>query len=319
MDSDTMRTSSDSEAEVIQDAIDDDDDDDVRYSLRSRRVPRTQAPSVTTSSELGGVVVTRSQLETSTRDLDVEDGQDGGRTTVRPIYATSPFEMMPTRCWMSAGPRPTQAHYTATSVYADVGVTSRMQDRARVLLPFQLDRRDIPYVPPRIQQGEAPALTSISTARTTTRVQEQIVPGEDSRARPTDAQQPTWAQYHQQRAQQMIDGRRAIERIARGNAVDPNDEPDIYLDPHPLLDGGRAKADRFGPESSIFESRRPPVAGSGAARRGPPGQEFDTMLDWILHMHHIRHNQDGVLVASSVYVQKHTEVPGLQGHRLETT
>ncbi len=197
---------------------------------------------------------------------------------VRPIYATSPFEMIPTRGWMSAGPRPTQAHYTATSAYADVGVTSRMQDRARVSLPFQLDRSDISYVPPRTQQGEVPALTSISTARMTTRVQERIVPREDLGARPTDDQQPTWAQYHQRRAQQMIDGRRAIEQIAGGNAVDSNDEPDIHLDPHPLLDGGRAKADRSGPESSIFESRRPPVAGSGAARRGPPGQEFDRCM-----------------------------------------
>ena len=276
MDGDEERTSSDSEAEAIQDAIDDDDDDDVRYSLRSRRVPKTQAPNVITPSELGGVVVTKSQLEARVRDPDVEGGQNGGRTMVGPTYATSPFEMMPTRGWMSAGPRPTQARYTATSVYADVGVTSRMQDRTRVLLPFQLDRSDVPYVPPSIQQGEAPALTSISTARMTTRVQERIVPREDLRARPTDDQQPTWAQYHQRHTQQLIDGRRAIERIARGDAVDSNNEPDIYLDPHPLLDGGRTKADRFGPESSIFESRRPPVAGSGAARRSGAG---------------IRHNQ----------------------------
>jgi len=39
--SEEMRTSSDSEEEVIASAIDDDDDDGVRYSLRSRTIPKS--------------------------------------------------------------------------------------------------------------------------------------------------------------------------------------------------------------------------------------------------------------------------------------
>ena len=50
---DEERTSSDSEAEAIEAAIED-SDEDVRYSLRSRRVPKTSATSASTSM---GVVV----------------------------------------------------------------------------------------------------------------------------------------------------------------------------------------------------------------------------------------------------------------------
>src|SRR5271165_6419319 len=45
MEDDNMRTSSDSEEEAIQNAIEE-DDEEVRYQLRSRTISRTQTPSV---------------------------------------------------------------------------------------------------------------------------------------------------------------------------------------------------------------------------------------------------------------------------------
>ena len=132
-----------------------------------------------------------------------------------------------------------------------------MQDRSRITLPFQFNREDIPYVPPHTRMTEMPTLTSALTTRMTTREQARMDLEETSMPRLTEEQLPTWMEYHQRHAQQLAEGRRAIERIAR-DAVDSSNEPDIYLDPHPLLDGGRARADRLGPESSIFEIGRPP-------------------------------------------------------------
>ena len=74
--------------------------------------------------------------------------------------------------------------------------------------------------------------------------------------RSIEEQLPTWMEYHQRHAQQLTEGRRAIEEIAR-NVVDASNEPDIHPDPHPLLDGGRTMADRLGPDSSIFGIGRP--------------------------------------------------------------
>ena len=132
-----------------------------------------------------------------------------------------------------------------------------MQDRSRITLPFQFDREDIPYVPYYTRMTEMPTLTSAFTTRMTTREQARMDLEETSMPRPTEEQLPTWMEYHQQHTQQLDEGRRAIEKIAR-NAVDASNEPDIHPDPHPFLDGGGANADRLGPKSRIFENGRPP-------------------------------------------------------------
>ena len=132
-----------------------------------------------------------------------------------------------------------------------------MQDRGRIALPFQFNREDIPYVPSRTRVTEMPALTSAFATHMTTREQERMEPQETSMPRLTEDRPPTWMEYHQRHAQQLAEGRQAIERIAR-DAVDASNEPDIHPDPHPSLDGGRTKADRPGPESRIFGIRHPP-------------------------------------------------------------
>ena len=50
MTNEDMRTSSDSEEEAIASVIDDDDDDGVRYSLRSRTVPKSGATMIAAST-----------------------------------------------------------------------------------------------------------------------------------------------------------------------------------------------------------------------------------------------------------------------------
>ena len=128
-----------------------------------------------------------------------------------------------------------------------------MQDRSRITLPFQFNREDIPYVPPHTRTTGMPTLTSAFTTRMTTREQARMDLEETSTPRLTEEQLYTWMEYHQRHAQQLAEGRRAIERIAM-SAVDASKEPDIHPDPHPLLDGGGANADRLGPKSSIFEN-----------------------------------------------------------------
>ena len=196
MSAEDIRTSSDSEDEAIQDAID--DDDDVRYSLRSRSVSKAQDASVKTSTGLSGVIVEETRVSANTgvrttdarpptsrasmrsdtaredHNMDVEDGQEEGRTRDPLVHARSPFEMVPTRGWMSAGPRQAPPRCTAISGYTDAGARSRMQDRSRIALPFQFNREDIPYVPSHTRMTEMPTLTSAFTTRMTTREQARV-------------------------------------------------------------------------------------------------------------------------------------------------
>ena len=64
MSAEDIRTSSDSEDEAIQDAID--DDDDVRYSLRSRSFSKAQDASVKTSTGPSGVIVEETRVSVNT-------------------------------------------------------------------------------------------------------------------------------------------------------------------------------------------------------------------------------------------------------------
>ena len=178
--------------------------------------------------------------------------------------------MVPTRGWMSAGPRQEPPRCTAISGYTDTEMRSRVQDRSRIALPFQFNREDIPYVPPHTRMTEMPTLMSAFTTRMTTREQARVQLERTSMPRLTEEQLPTWMEYHQRHTQQLDEGRRAIEKIA-GHAVDASNEPDIHPDPHPFLDGGGTNADRLGPKSRIFENGRPRY------RAGADG--FDRWMD----------------------------------------
>ena len=118
----------------------------------------------------------------------------------------------------------------------DIRTSSDSEDEA-IQAAINDDDEDMPYVSSRTRTTRMPTLTSAFTTRMTTREQARMDLEETSMPRLTEERLPAWMEYHQRLAQQLAEGKRAIERIAR-DAVDASNEPDIHPDPHPLLDGG---------------------------------------------------------------------------------
>ena len=180
-----MRTSSDSEEEAILNAIEE-DDEDVRYQLRSRTISRTQTPSVSVGIDPSSSHPKRDQapiadargasaavtngvraegttigmrplivshgitLGSGARDRDVGDVRYGQRSSRGLTYAVSPFELIPARGWMAAGQTTALGLSDRSGAYNPSETPWRGEPRAghRISLPFQYERRDIPYVPP---------------------------------------------------------------------------------------------------------------------------------------------------------------------------
>ena len=292
MEENSMRTSSDSEEEAILNAIDE-DDEDVRYQLRSRIISRTQTPSVSVGIDPSLSHPTRDQapiadargasvgvtngvrtevttigtrplivshgitLDSGARDRDVEEARDGQRSSAGLMYAVSPFELIPARGWMSEGPTMTLGLSGRSGAHHPSEAQWSGEPRAghRVSLPFQYERRDIPYVPPVPRTSEMHDTAQGFLTRMTAREQGRTTVLERPVERPALGAVPTWEEFHRTVDQRMMEGTRAIERIA-AEAARPGYEPDIHPDPHALLDGGRTMTDRLGPDSSIFEDGR---------------------------------------------------------------
>ena len=326
---DWERTFSESETEAIEAAIDD-SDEDVRYSLRSRKVSKSQTMTTGALMSTAADGVGRSHAGTDTvrgsaadpgnrsgngtcvvdvrlhdvnrdeRNTDVEDVQTGGRMHRHSVLVgqdliegssaqgteaarstdvtragaalasdersrlsgnpgTSPFELM------SALGSGTSTRVSTTSAlvvgrtypYASGGMRVNHGGAPRVDLPFQFNRSDIPYVPSYIGVSRTLPPAGAYATRMTAREQERDVRNGGREGRPRIEEGMLWSDHHRILEEQNLAGALAIERIAR-SAAGASDEPDIYPDPHPLLDGGSAKADRIGPDSSIFGLRRPP-------------------------------------------------------------
>ena len=310
MSEEEMRLSSDSEDEAIQSVIDD-DDDDVRYSLRSRTVPDTQITTISTTSAPVEVIAARSQEPTGpasrsianggnqlgnparTTDVreaphhDVRSGQAVTADLLPPVLQrNSPFELMPTRSTKARWPpvAPTYSGIDGQLTWSDPGSRRTQGMLPRVRLPFEFDKRDIPYVPhgTRTVDTRAPAL---AFATRMTAVEQTSLRRDDDRllASGTIDELP-WLRYHQLFNQRITEGERAMEAL-RGHAADTRDELDIHPDPHPPLDGGHITpyAGRLGPKSRQFGSERPAGAQTGTAtdhRRRPDRGEFHTTIDW---------------------------------------
>ena len=127
----------------------------------------------------------------------------------------------------------------------------------RVGLPFQFNRSDIPYVPTYMGVSQTLPPAGAYATRMTANEQERDARNGGREGGSRIEAGTLWSDYHLILEEQRLAGALAIERIAR-SATDSSDKPDIHPDPHPLLDGGRAKADRIGPDSSIFGHGRPP-------------------------------------------------------------
>ena len=77
---------------------------------------------------------------------------------------------------MSAGPWQALAHHATIYAHTDAGVRNKTRDRERIQVPFQFNRRNIPYVPHYTRMTETSALTSAFSTRMTAREQERPEP-----------------------------------------------------------------------------------------------------------------------------------------------
>ena len=141
---DEERTSSDDEYEAIEAAIN--DDDDVRYSLRSRSVSKSQ--SVNTNASTGASAVVPPHTSEGTQSYT--DGE------TRVNYVGAP----------------------------------------RVTLPFQFDRRDIPYVPAYAAMSQALSPAGEYATRMTAREQERYGHYDGQWRRPRVEDGMSWLDYH---------------------------------------------------------------------------------------------------------------------------
>ena len=240
MDNLDMDTSSDSEEEMIASLIDEDDDDDgVRYSLRTRAIskansrkvdaPAVAAAAVKTSKNAdgvntsttadvanpaGGSQVTGADVQgrlqhsriafNATAGAGCHDVEDGGeeRRRMRTASATSPFELPSVRGWMTEQRirAPEQRVLDERMAYTDTRKT-RALDGSRM-----------------------PCVMPAFTTRMTTREQPRIALDVNARQRMSGEDSPTWLEYQRRHADELDEGRRAMERLAT-LAADSGDEP----------------------------------------------------------------------------------------------
>ena len=288
-----MRTSSDSEEEAIQNAIEE-DDEDVRYQLRSRTISRTQTPSVSVGIDPSSshpkrdqaaiadargapaVVTNGARAEVTTigvrplivshgitlgsgaRDRDMGDVRDGQRSSGGLTYAVSPFELIPARGWMAAGQTTALGLSDRSGAYNPSETPWRGEPRAghRISLPFQYERRDIPYVPPVPRASEVHSMAQEYPTRMTAREQGRTVMLERPVGRQALDAVPAWEEFHRTVDQRMMEGTRAIEKIA-AEAVHAGYELDIHPESRPPLAGGQMPhATRSGPLTREYDAAR---------------------------------------------------------------
>ena len=277
---DEERTSSDSEAEAIEAAIED-SDEDVRYSLRSRRGSKLPTTSASTSTGVaagavggspagidaarGSVADPGNRAENGTRAVnvrphDVTHDELDGMSRLSGNPGTSPFELM------SALESGTSMRVLAaladvvggTYPYASGGVRLNHGGAPRVDLPFQFNRSDIPYVPTYIGVSRALPPAGAYATRMTAREQGRDVRDGGREGRPRIEEGMLWSDYHRILEEQNLAGALAIERIAR-SAASASDKLDIYPAPRPLLVEGHRhslNADRIGPVTREWETAR---------------------------------------------------------------
>ena len=225
-----------------------------------------------------GATDTRAQIQHTRIINDPRDGdhhhdvEDGGaeRNRWRSIAGvTSPFELMPARSRTSTGriQSPARSIREERTVYTDGGRTRGQEEERRRPLSFLLDRQDIPYVPPTTRDVRMPYTTSAFATRMTPREQPRIEQDAEVRRRTTADESPTWLEYQRRHADELDEGRRAIERIAAAT-VDTGDEPYIYTGPRPLLVGGHDQhAVRMDPQTRKCDN-----ASQAGINRGATGQ-----------------------------------------------
>ena len=143
--------------------------------------------------------------------------------------ATSPFELPSARGWMTDQRirAPEQRVMDERIVYTDVR-------RTRTLEGFRM-----------------PCVTSAFTTRMTPREQPRIALDVNARSRMAVEDSPTWLDYQRRHAEELDEGRRAMERLATF-AADSGDEPYISTGLRPLLVGAGTSFQLFSGGGNVF-------------------------------------------------------------------
>ena len=113
-----------------------------------------------------------------------------------------------------------------------------------------------------------PCVTSAFTTRMTPRKQPRITLDVNARQRMSGEDSPTWLEYQRRHADELDEGRRAMERLA-ALAADSGDEPYTSTGLRPLLIGGHEPyAVRIDPKMRMCDN----ATAAGKSRRGATGQ-----------------------------------------------
>ena len=160
--------------------------------------------------------------------------------------ATSPFELTSARGWMTDQRIrvPEQRVMDERMAYTDA-------TRTRALEGFRM-----------------PCVTSVFATRMTPREQPRITLDVNARQRMSGEDSPTWLEYQRRHADELEEGRRAMERLAT-LAADSGDEPYTSTGLRPLLAGGQEPhAVRMDPKTRMCDN----ATATGKSRRGATGQ-----------------------------------------------
>ena len=180
----------------------------------------------------------------------------------------SPFELTSARGWTADRRRQASERNPMDErmVFTDVRRT-RTQEGSTMPLSLSLDRREVPLIQQMSQGVRMPYVTSAFTTRMTPREQPRIELDVNARSRMSAEDSPTWLEYQRRHADELDEGRRAMERIPALPA-DSGDEPYICTGPRPLLVGGQAScAVRIDPQTRKCDN----AVGAGKSR-GATGQ-----------------------------------------------
>ena len=154
--------------------------------------------------------------------------------------------------------------------YTDVRRT-KTQEGSRMPLSLAFDRRGAHIIQTMSHDVRMPHVTSTFATRMTPREQPRTELDVNAPSRRTRDDSPTWLEYQRRHADELEEGRRAMERIA-ALAADSGDEPYISTGPRPLLVEGQVPhAVRIDPQTRKCDN-----ASRAGTSRGATGRAKET-------------------------------------------
>ena len=146
-----------------------------------------------------------------------------------------------------------------------------------------------------------PYVTSTFATRMTPREQPRIELDVNARSRMSAEDSPTWLEYQRRHADELDEGRRAMERLA-ALAADSGDEPYTSTGLRPLLAGGQEPhAVRIDPKTRMCDN----AVGAGKSR-GATGQTSEAAGRGRQRIPH--HNGSNGISSTIMVLHSHVEI-----------